>query len=783
MGTACDMHRALSPPPGNWDPPGSSKEGSNSQKGTHGFQRSESKSFRRHGASLQRGSLCREAHSERGFGSLVAKDLFGLGPHMLRLLPSVQGSVGKAMQDTSTEDIFPLPSPLGIQPFGCEVLETWAEGVVRSLNWLSCRSFCLGKGPPSKNQGLLLREVLGNLKHLQSWKGVDLSNFHPQDMFNQKLVNAYGVEIHVAHSVRWENISHSLPKEGVAGILPARDVCIGGFNDFINNPEQWLKPPRFRSWVKPPKVMVSDGEWPRVVEGLLGRGLCGIMPLSDVLHVDGAPILGGMFGVPKNETTAEGIDILRLIMDFRPCNENFLHLGGDLSTLPVLSQMFQLEIRPHESIVISSEDIRAMFYIIGLPDCWRHYFAFSKPVPQQFCPPNTSGTYVLYSRVLPMGFLNSVAVAQHLHRQVVAQALKGSISSSWEIRRDQEFPRARQYFRTYLDNFDELCIHSKQILSTEHLSLVELLQSKYSELGIPRNEKKAVSNAECAEIQGAIINGEQGTCSAKPDKISKYLSSLVFVLQRKEVSRKQMQMLVGGLVYLFSFRRPLMSVLNEVWVFISSFSNDKQYLPLPPKVAQELFAAFFLCPLSFMDFRQPSNPVVTASDASESGGGLCASVGLTQAGLHASRGLVRGETHESFQDGGILVISAFDGIASLRVALDALHANVSGYVSIEKDPAARRVVETHFPSTIFEEDICLITPDRVREWAALFPNCKCVLLGGGPPTQGRSFWNAGCPNMCQKFCELRCWVTETFSWCPTFSLLEGVSSMSLEDRQ
>ena len=602
-------------------------------------------------------------------------------------------------------------------------------------------------------------------------------------MFNQKLVNAYGVEIHVAHSVRWESISHSLPKEGVAGILPARDVCIGGFNDFINNPAQWLKPPRFRSWVKPPKVMVSDGEWPRVVEGLLGRGLCGIMPLSDVLHVDGAPILGGMFGVPKNETTAEGIDILRLIMDFRPCNENFLHLGGDLSTLPVLSQMFQLEIRPHESIVISSEDIRAMFYIIGLPDCWRHYFAFSKPVPQQFCPPNTSGTYVLYSRVLPMGFLNSVAVAQHLHRQVVAQALKGSISSSWEIRRDQEFPRARQYFRTYLDNFDELCIHSKQILSTEHLSLVELLQSKYSELGIPRNEKKAVSNAECAEIQGAIINGEQGTCSAKPDKISKYLSSLVFVLQRKEVSRKQMQMLVGGLVYLFSFRRPLMSVLNEVWVFISSFSNDKQYLPLPPKVAQELFAAFFLCPLSFMDFRQPSNPVVTASDASESGGGLCASVGLTQAGLHASRGLVRGETHESFQDGGILVISAFDGIASLRVALDALHANVSGYVSIEKDPAARRVVETHFPSTIFEEDICLITPDRVREWAALFPNCKCVLLGGGPPTQGRSFWNAGCPNMCQKFCELRCWVTETFSWCPTFSLLEGVSSMSLEDRQ
>jgi hypothetical protein len=32
-------------------------------------------------------------------------------------------------------------------------------------------------------------------------------------------------------------------------------------------------------------------------------------------------------------------------------------------------------------------------------------------------------------------------------------------------------------------------------------------------------------------------------------------------------------------------------------------------------------------------------------------------------------------------------------------------------------------------------------------------------------------------------CDLRCWVTEAFSWCPTFCLMEGVSSMSPEDRQ
>ena len=77
--------------------------------------------------------------------------------------------------------------------------------------------------------------------------------------------------------------------------------------------------------------------------------------------------MGGLFGVPKNETTPDGIEVLRLIMDLRPINENFLPLGGDLSTLPVISQMAQLEVHPSEGIVISSEDIRAMFYIIGAP--------------------------------------------------------------------------------------------------------------------------------------------------------------------------------------------------------------------------------------------------------------------------------------------------------------------------------------------------------------------------------------------------------------------------------
>lgn len=144
-----------------------------------------------------------------------------------------------------------------------------------------------------------------------------------------------------------------------------------------------------------------------------------------------------------------------------------------------------------------------------------------------------------------------------------------------------------------------------------------------------------------------------------------------------------MQMLVGGLVYLFSFRRPLMAILGEVWQFIASFGNDKVYKPLPHEVREELFASFFVSSMAYMDFRLETDHVVTASDASESGGGLCASEGLTSLGLEASKGSVRGQAEESFEAKGLLIISAFDGIGAIRVAADVFGAEVSGFISIE----------------------------------------------------------------------------------------------------
>lgn len=66
-------------------------------------------------------------------------------------------------------------------------------------------------------------------------------------------------------------------------------------------------------------------------------------PLEQVIKVDGRPVLGGLFGVPKNEEV-DGIPVLRLIMDLRPVNFLFESTVGDMPTLPMLSQLQPLEL-------------------------------------------------------------------------------------------------------------------------------------------------------------------------------------------------------------------------------------------------------------------------------------------------------------------------------------------------------------------------------------------------------------------------------------------------------
>ena len=68
----------------------------------------------------------------------------------------------------------------------------------------------------------------------------------------------------------------------------------------------------------------------------------------------------------------------------------------------------------------------------------------------------------------------------------------------------------------------------------------------------------------------------------------------------------------------------------------------------------------------------------------------------------------------------VFSIGLFDGIGALRVALDVLGITVAGHVSVECNPSAQRVVESHYPGVEVVQSVQEIDRDMVRRWACRF---------------------------------------------------------------
>ena len=124
--------------------------------------------------------------------------------------------------------------------------------------------------------------------------------------------------------------------------------------------------------------------------------------------------------------------------------------------------------------------------------------------------PDDDGPYYLASQVLPMGFKNSVSLAQHVHRAMVRRAgeqIGGGLKPEQEVRKDRPFSSATTLHRVYLDNFDSLEKMDKrtaELLRGEPSASILALRSEYERWRVPRHPKKGVARSLKAEVQGAI---------------------------------------------------------------------------------------------------------------------------------------------------------------------------------------------------------------------------------------------------------------------------------------
>ena len=265
------------------------------------------------------------------------------------------------------------------------------------------------------------------------------------------------------------------------------------------------------------------------------------------------------------------------------------------------------------------------------------------------------------------------------------------------------------------------------------------VRETYQQLGLPRHLKKAVTQEVQAEVQGAWVDGELGRATPKLEKVAKYVRLALEICVDGKASQRELQVVGGGFVYIAMFRRPLLSGLNAVWKQVTELGAKGPLArrTLPREVVLELLRFVALSPLAYMDFRLATSELVTASDASTTG----VSRELSPFGVAACQAECRGDVVEpdEMEPEQVLVVSLFDGIGALGVALDALRVPVGGYVSVEISPEANRVVESFFPEVVCVGDVASVTNEAVLEWRLRFAN---VLLGAGPPCQGVSGLNS-----------------------------------------
>jgi len=454
-----------------------------------------------------------------------------------------------------------------------------------------------------------------------------LPDINFQSFFSLKGLDYSGEEVRLAMPINWTSIEPSLPPE--VGCLDIRDFCCGGVAHFINHIDETILPVEDQVRLEPPSVMIQGNGWEEVAHGLIHRGLCELVCEDSLFKINGEVLLNGLFSVSKDEYK-DDILLSRLIMNLKPWNRVSRSLDGDVCTLPAVTQLASLYLHDEDVLVTSSEDLRCFFYLFRVPPSWTKFMAFGKEAPRSLVPDGKEHKkWYLASRVLPMGYLNSVGIAQHIHRAVVLKAmgsLKGLGLTIQELRRDRCFSAFPNLFRVYLDNFDQLQKLDRKtalLIAESPSEVVEQLRECYAHSGLLRHPKKTVQQKLGAEVQGAWLDGEQGKLFAKPVKVAKYVRLALELLARGKASQRELQVVGGGFVYVAMFNRPLLSSLNQIWRAIveAEVHPPTMRFWLKREVMVELVRFIGLCPLSFMDFRGKFDAMVTASDASTTGGG------------------------------------------------------------------------------------------------------------------------------------------------------------------
>ena len=442
----------------------------------------------------------------------------------------------------------------------------------------------------------------------------------------------------VVEKAKWvtlRQILPGLPSPEHGGLVDILELVPSEMAEALQHPERLIR----EDWpeVMPkPRVMCEDGEWDQVVAALYQRKL--VKPIDKFVVVQGEHVLNGVFGVPKQDKKlASGEEVLRLIIDLRASNWLLHQLDGDTQTLTGAASFQRIMVSEDEELLVSGEDLVSAFYLFAMPPGWGPFMTLAKPVPGHLVGrPEEDWSYVGLS-VLPMGWHSSVGIMQAAHRRIaLGSPLRGGagLSRLAEISRTSVFPDLDEGagWSIYLDDttiLEKISAKAAADLEGRPPAEQEQLRKAYEWWGIPTNPQKALVRCQKAERLGALIDGKRGILRTTTKRCLDLISLGTWIRQQGTVRRKALQVYAGKAVHILQFRRCLFSCLE---VLFRAIAHGPQNCPVTEELRSEMFVMEVLLPLTQCDLKATVDPIVTASDACETGAGVCYASRLTRGG-------------------------------------------------------------------------------------------------------------------------------------------------------
>jgi len=436
--------------------------------------------------------------------------------------------------------------------------------------------------------------------------------------------------------------------------------------------------------------------------------------------------------VEKPSRIATGKCVLRLIMNLIPSNAVLRTFHGAVSNLPHITAWMSTIILEGEELRVWQSDMQNAFYLFKIPSAWSPMLSFNLLASGQEIGLGGEEQYALGCSVLPMGWSSSVAIMQEASERILAlgrlpadeQLLRGRAVPLWMVGLlDEARKKGKAWWHVYLDNFaaGEVGKQGEQFSSGHELH--QLAEKAWAVSGVVSSEKKRKAAELEAQELGGFMDGGAKTLGGSPERLLKLVQATIILLKQPHLSKKLTQVVV--------------SLLEHTWKFTASKRFEASLIT---KVKKELFACCCSVPFLHAYLGAQVWPVITASDASNSGGAVGLSKELTSEGRDFVGAASLGD---GTQQANILVVSLFNGIGGAIRCYDVLGVLPRHVVACDIHGPANRVTAKRWPSTEIIEDVRSIDQNTVDGWFRKVVPLEELHLWAGFPCMDLSSAKAG----------------------------------------